>query len=83
MPDPRKFVAQAVEVLVRLGMDSQDATDTVEEVARTVRFRLAPYGNGEGNWLTHVVRAAADMVAVPDPSYTEHTGDDHADGTGS
>jgi hypothetical protein len=64
-------------------MGSSEASLTVADVAATVRFRLAPFNTGEGNWLTHVIRAAEDLDAAQDPSSTEHTGDDHADGTGS
>ncbi len=83
MPDPRKFATQAVEALGRLGMSQQDAHETVIQVAANVRFRLYPLGTAEGNWLTHVIRATEDMDAAQDPSLTEHTGDDHANGSGS
>lgn len=81
MPDPDRVVTRSVGVLKHLGMTRQAALETVVLAAMAVRRRLIAEGHADSSWPEQVIAAALERVEVPGPSDTDHTGDDHGDGS--
>lgn len=80
MPNPHRLVRKSVLLLQRMGMAEADALDMVEEVARTVRFRVYFSNRDEGGWLSQVIRAVDDWRGTLTPSSTDSMEEDNGDG---
>lgn len=83
MPDPERVVGRSVAMLLARGFERKDALMVVATVADNALMALAAVDIEDVTWLEEVSRIAWQRRVSRPPSPTEHTGEDHADGTGS
>lgn len=83
MPSPKRVVGRSVRTLKRLGMSEHEALKTVYVCAVSVFARLIFAGQENSDWVMQILETARERLESLDPSNSEHTGEDHADGTGS